>query len=65
MFSCVFSDESAAELLLSEAARRLSRSGLTSIAAQAPSDASWLCAFYDRFFDRQGMFPILIRTLSN
>jgi hypothetical protein len=65
MFTCAFSDESAGELLLSEAARRLIRSGLTHIAAQAPSDAGSLCAFYDRYLDRRGEFPILHRLLSN
>jgi hypothetical protein len=65
MFACVFADESVGELLLSEAGRRLSRSGLTHLAAQAPSDAPSLCTFYDRFFDRQGAFPILRRLLSD
>ncbi len=36
-----------------------------SFAVQAPSDAWSFCAFYDRFFDRQGAFPILLRPLAN
>ena len=64
LFAAVFADESAGELLLSEAARRLGRLGLTHIAAQAPSNVPTLCAFFDTFFDRQGEFPILVRPLS-
>jgi hypothetical protein len=64
LFAAVFADEHAGELLLSEAARRLGRLGLTHIAAQAPSNVPSLCAFFDSFFDRQGEFPILVRPLS-
>jgi hypothetical protein len=63
-FSCVFADPSEADLLL--AAALLSpagRSGLTHIAAQAPSNAGSLCAWYDRFFKRQGAFPVLSRRV--
>ena len=38
------------------------QAGLTHVAAQAPSDAVALCAFYDRIFQRQGAFPILLAT---
>ena len=65
MFSCVFDDEATAEVLLAEAARRLELAGLAFVAAQAPSDAPDLCAFYDRFFQRQRTFPILARPLDN
>jgi hypothetical protein len=63
MFSCAFEDESAGTVLLAEAARRLGSAGTDRIAAQAPSDQPELCAFYDRYFDRQGSFPILTRRL--
>jgi hypothetical protein len=63
MFSCVFEDEMAGEILLAEAARRLRVEGLTHVAAQAASDAPALCDFYDRYFQRQGAFPILSRSL--
>ena len=39
-------------------------SKLTHLAAQAPSDAPIICTWYDRFFTRQGSFPILTRSLS-
>ena len=64
LFAAVFADETAGELLLSEAARHLGRLGLTHIAAQAPSNVPSQCAFFDSFFDRQGEFPILVRPLS-
>jgi hypothetical protein len=64
LFSAVFTDEAEGELLLSAlVAARARRSGLTHLAAQAPSDAPALCRWYDRFFQRQGSFPILSRTL--
>jgi hypothetical protein len=62
VFSCLFEDEAAGEILLGEAARRLELSGLTHIASQVPSDAPAQCAFYDRQFQRQGSFPILRRA---
>jgi L-amino acid N-acyltransferase YncA len=64
MVSCVFDDEEAGEVLLAEAAARLEKAGLAHAAAQAPSDVPGLCPFYDRFFRRQGSFPILIRRLD-
>ena len=63
LFSCVFADPSRGK----PAALRRARirwpdvPGLTHIAAQAPSDAVSLCEWYDRFFERQGSFPILSR----
>jgi hypothetical protein len=64
MFSVVFADESEADHLLSAALDHdFNRSRLTHIAAQAPSDAAALCSWYDRFFERQGEFPILERRL--
>jgi hypothetical protein len=65
LFSCVFLDEAEGELLLSAPDwSRARQSGLTHVAAQAPSDAPALCAFYDRSFQRQGAFPILARPLT-
>jgi hypothetical protein len=66
LFSCAFVEEAEGELVLSSTA--LSRAippGLTHLAAQAPSDDSALCDFYDRFFRRQGTFPILARRLAS
>ncbi len=64
MFSCLFADEPAGEVLLAEAVRRMERAGLTHVAAQVSSTPSRLTHFYDRFFTRQGSFPILSRCLS-
>jgi hypothetical protein len=64
LFSCVFVDETEGERLLSASlAAQTQRSRLTVIAAQVPSDAPALCAWYDRFFQRQGSFPIWSRRL--
>jgi hypothetical protein len=64
LFSCVFVDNTEGERLLSASLCSLSsQSGPTAIAAQAPSDAPALCAWYDRFFPRQGSFPIWSRRL--
>jgi hypothetical protein len=66
LFSCVFADPADAGLLLSAALGLATRhSQLTHIAAQAPSDAVALCGWYDQFFRRQGVFPILSRRLTN
>jgi len=66
LFSCVFADEAEGELLLTAwAATQATQSGLTHVAAQAPSDAVAACSCYDRFFQRQGSFPILSRRLSS
>jgi hypothetical protein len=65
LFSCVFIDEREADSLLAAAlAPELRRRPLTHIAAQVPSDAVALCAWYDRRFQRQGEFPILARRLT-
>lgn len=63
MFSVVFRDEADAVVLLSDAAATFERAGLTHVAAQAPSDAPRLVAFYDRYFQRQGAFPIYARSI--
>ena len=66
LFSCVFVDEPEGELLLTASfGLQASRPGLNHVAAQAPSDAVALCAWYDRYFQRQGSFPILSRRLSS
>jgi len=66
LFSVAFADENEADHLLSAALDCDSnRSRLTHLAAQAPSDAVTLCAWYDRFFERQGSFPIVSRRLSS
>ncbi len=64
LFSCVFRDESDADLLLHETlATTAATSNLTLLAAQAPTDSPALCYWYDRHFERQGSFPILSRKL--
>jgi hypothetical protein len=64
LFSCVFLDENDGDLLLKAAlAADSGRSHLTHLAAQAPSDSPTLCAWYDRYFERQGSFPIMSREL--
>lgn len=45
--------------LLWVAARRLDDSDIETLAAQVPSDAPHLVAFYDGYFRRQGSFPVL------
>lgn len=49
--------------LLAEAVRRLQAAGIRQAAAKAPSDRPELIALYDRYFDRQGAFPILVKGL--
>src|SRR5262249_35756815 len=64
LFSAVFADQREGEFLLSGLVGSRARpAGLTHIAAQVPSDAPNLCGWYDRFFQRQGSFPILSRRL--
>jgi hypothetical protein len=66
LFSCVFAGESEGELLLSKPAlSQAGGTGLTHLAAQAPSDAPAICALYDVFFERQGSFPILAQPLNS
>jgi hypothetical protein len=64
LFSCVFTSDDEGVVLLGEAVRRLESAGVDHIAAQAPSDQPALIAFYDRYLQRQGSFPILRRELA-
>ncbi len=63
MFSCIFSRDDDGVVLLGEAARRFAAAGLSHAAAQGPSDQPQLIAFYGRYFQRQGAFPILARRI--
>ncbi len=64
LFSAVFTNASEGELLLSWlVGTRARQAGVTQIAAQAPSNPPALCDWYDRFFQRQGSFPIVSRRL--
>ena len=66
LFSCAFADPPEGEVMLSSALASLGgHSALTHLAAQAPADGGSLCAWYDRFFERQGSFPILSRRLTS
>jgi hypothetical protein len=66
LFSAAIVDEAEGDLLLSWlVGTRARQTGLTHIAAQAPSDAPGMCAWYDRSFRRQGAFPILSRRLED
>jgi hypothetical protein len=49
--------------LLGYAAYRLQDTDVETFAAQVPSDAGHLGRFYKQYFQRQGSFPILARTL--
>jgi hypothetical protein len=49
--------------LLAYAAYLMESSSLGTFAAQVPSDAAHLKRFYDRYFRRQGAFPILERDI--
>jgi hypothetical protein len=49
--------------LLAHAAYRMEGSDGGTFAAQAPSDALYIQRFYDRYFRRQGSFPILERDI--
>jgi hypothetical protein len=65
LYSCLFVDEHDGDLLLAASLAAVSgKSTLNHLAAQAPSDAPALRAWYDRHFERQGSFPILSRPLS-
>jgi hypothetical protein len=64
LFSCIFASESAGDVLLGEAVRRVKAAGLSHAAAQVPSDRPELVAFYDRYFQRQGSFPILAKSIT-
>jgi hypothetical protein len=66
LFSCVFTNEAEGENMMTAAlAQQAAVSGLAHLAAQAPSDAVALCAWYDRLFDRQGSFPIVSRQITS
>ncbi len=66
LFSCVFADRNEGELMmkLEPVWSKASGAGLTHIAAQAPSNAPAVCALYDLYLQRQGMFPIVARDLG-
>jgi hypothetical protein len=49
--------------LLGYAAHKLQDTDVETFAAQVPSDAGHLLRFYKQYFQRQGSFPILERTL--
>jgi hypothetical protein len=67
MFSFVTADAREAQPfaldLLGYAAFKLQDTGVETFAAQAPSDAAYLLRFYKQYFQRQGSFPILERSL--
>ena len=44
--------------LLSEASQEMTEGTVTALAAQCPSDAPHLVAFYSRYFKEQGRFPV-------
>jgi hypothetical protein len=50
--------------LLSEANQEMTEGTVTALAAQCPSDAPHLVAFYSRYFKEQGRFPVLEKALS-
>ncbi|MCI0699455.1 MAG: hypothetical protein L0241_00020 [Planctomycetia bacterium] len=49
--------------LLTEASQEMTDGTVTAIAAQCPSDAPHLLAFYARYFKEQGRFPMLEKLL--
>jgi L-amino acid N-acyltransferase YncA len=63
LVSCLFDSERIGELALAEASRRFAQAGITTVAAQAASDQPMTCALYDRYLQRQGTFPILVKVL--
>ena len=66
LYSCLFVDEHEGDLLFAASLAEISaKTSLNHLAAQAPSDAPELCAWYDRHFERQSSFPILSRPLSS
>lgn len=64
LFSFVAVDDPSAAMILGEATRRFSNAGLTHASAQAPSDEPVLTDFFGRYFQIQGSFPIVSRTLA-
>jgi L-amino acid N-acyltransferase YncA len=64
LYSCIFADD--ADTMLAHALAYLAAgTALTHIAAQVPSDSVSLCRWYDRWFKRQGSFPIFSRPLAS
>ncbi len=51
--------------LLTEACEGMTDGSVHALAAQAPSDAPHLVAFYARFFREQGRFPVFERSLTD
>lgn len=49
--------------LLSEASQEMTEGTVTGLAAQCPSDAPHLAAFYARYFKEHGRFPVLEKQL--
>jgi hypothetical protein len=50
--------------LLSEASQEMTDETVDALAAQCPSDAPHLVAFYSRYFKEQGRFPVLEKALA-
>jgi hypothetical protein len=50
--------------LLSYALNRLQDDSIDVLAAQAPSDAKHLVGFYQKYFRKQGSFPVFERELT-
>jgi hypothetical protein len=50
--------------LLSEASQEMTEGTVSALAAQCPSDAPHLVAFYERHFKEQGRFPVLEKQLT-
>ena len=50
--------------LLSEANLEMTEDTVTAFAAQCPSDAPHLVAFYSRYFKEHGRFPVLEKQLA-
>jgi hypothetical protein len=63
MVSVLPRNAAAGETILAAAVRRLQSADVRHAAAQASSDQLPLIALYDRYFDRQGAFPVLVRRL--
>ena len=50
--------------LLGEASQEMTGDTVEALAAQCPSDAPHLVAFYSRYFKEQGRFPVLEKQLG-
>lgn len=53
----------AGSALLTEASQEMTEGTVSSLAAQCPSDAAHLVAFYARYFKEHGRFPVLEKPL--